>query len=46
MWTTRPREVGFTQIHLARKLLGRDCLAHVQLGLREHRQEYYLTAEP
>ncbi len=39
-------EVGFAQILLKRNLLGRDFLAQVQFGLREHRLEFYLRHEP
>lgn len=39
-------EVGFTQIHLPRNLLGRDFLDLIQFGLRERHQQFYLTAQP
>ncbi|MBI3926997.1 MAG: retropepsin-like domain-containing protein [Armatimonadetes bacterium] len=37
--------IAFAQVHLSRNLLGRDFLDHVQLGVREHRQEFYLSPE-
>lgn len=39
-------EVGFAQFPLSRNLLGRDFLDHVQIGFREHRLEFYVTARP
>lgn len=39
-------EVGFAQVRLKRNLLGRDFLAHIQLGIREYRQEFFVRAEP
>ena len=37
-------EVGFSQVNLSRNLLGRDFFALTQLGFREHRMEFYVTA--
>lgn len=39
-------EVGFSPMHLARNLLGRDFLDLIQIGFREHRLEFYVLPSP
>ena len=39
-------EVGFSDRHLRRNLLGRDFFNLVQIGFREHQLKYYLTPSP
>jgi hypothetical protein len=39
-------EVGFSDRHINRNLLGRDFFNLVQIGFREHQLKYYLTPSP
>ncbi|MCE7874415.1 hypothetical protein DYH09_29145 [bacterium CPR1] len=39
-------EIGFSPMHLARNLLGRDFLDLIQIGFREHRLEFYVLPCP
>jgi hypothetical protein len=39
-------EIGFSDVHISRNLLGRDFFNLVQIGFRENWREYYLTPSP
>jgi len=39
-------EMGFSDVHLSRNLLGRDFFNLVQIGFRENWRQYYLTFSP
>ena len=39
-------EIGFSDVPIRRNLLGRDFFNFVQIGFREHQQQYYLNTTP